>query len=91
MSHYHFWLVMGASFRSKEEVLALSGCDFLTISPKLLQELAASTEHVEKRLDAEKAKDLDLQKITFDEKSFRYALGEDACASAKLPVSTAPL
>ncbi len=80
---------MGASFRSKEEVLALAGCDFLTIAPKLLQELAASTETVTKRLDADKAKELDLQRVTYDEKSFRYALGEDACASAKLPVSTA--
>jgi len=78
-------IVMGASFRSKEEVLALAGCDFLTISPKLLQELAASTETVTKRLDADGAKALDLEKISYDEKSFRYALGEDACASAKLP------
>ena len=49
-------VVMGASFRNIGEVLALAGCDLLTISPKLLAELEASTETVEKCLNAETAK-----------------------------------
>jgi len=78
-------IVMGASFRSKEEVLALAGCDFLTIAPKYLSELAASHEPVVRHLDPAKVSDLPLEKVTFDEKSFRWALGEDPCACAKLP------
>jgi len=75
---------MGASFRSKEQVLALAGCDFLTISPDLLKELQASTEKVEKALDVEQAKKSDLEKVEYDEKKFRWALGQDPCATAKL-------
>jgi len=75
---------MGASFRSKEQALALAGCDFLTISPSLLKEMAGSTEHVEKKLDAEKSKLLDIPRVNSDEKGFRWGLGEDPCATAKL-------
>eukprot|EP01122_Echinamoeba_exundans_P017178 TRINITY_DN896_c0_g1_i1.p1 TRINITY_DN896_c0_g1~~TRINITY_DN896_c0_g1_i1.p1 ORF type:complete len:313 (-),score=118.50 TRINITY_DN896_c0_g1_i1:76-1014(-) len=77
-------IVMGASFRSKGEVLALAGCDYLTISPKLLQELAASNDAVDVKLTAEAAQKLDLTKVSFDEKSFRWAMNEDPCATAKL-------
>lgn len=49
-------IVMGASFRNKGEIIELCGCDYLTISPKLLNELASSTDPIEKKLDAEKAK-----------------------------------
>jgi transaldolase len=77
-------IVMGASFRSKEEVLELAGCDFLTVSPKLLQELAHSNEPITRKLDAEKAKTLDLKQVHFDEKGFRWAHGTDPCGTSKL-------
>ena len=75
--------VMGASFRNKGEILALAGCDLLTISPGLLGELQASTDPVEQRLSAAEAAKADLQKVSFDEKSFRFALNEDAMATEK--------
>lgn len=75
---------MGASFRSKEQVLALAGCDYLTISPALLSELASSEDAVEQKLSAEKAQATDVEKVSFDEKSFRWALGEDLCGTFKL-------
>jgi len=76
--------VMGASFRNTGEIVYLAGCDLLTISPKLLKELAASTEPVVKRLDAEAAKSMDIEKIEINEKSFRFLLNEDAMATEKL-------
>ncbi len=75
--------VMGASFRNKGEVLALAGCDLLTISPSLLAELQASTDPVQQRLSASDSAALDLEKVTFDEKAFRFALNEDAMATEK--------
>ncbi|BCU78974.1 transaldolase [Luteolibacter sp. LG18] len=75
--------IMGASFRNKGEILALAGCDLLTISPGLLGELQASTEPVERRLTAESAASADLEKVSFDEKSFRYSFNEDAMATEK--------
>ncbi len=76
--------VMGASFRNTGEIICLAGCDLLTISPKLLQELADSSEPVERVLSPEAAADADLDKVSFDEKSFRLALNEDAMATEKL-------
>jgi transaldolase len=75
--------VMGASFRNKGEILALAGCDLLTISPGLLAELQASTDPVEQRLSAVESAKADLEKVSFDEKSFRFALNEDAMATEK--------
>eukprot|EP01123_Difflugia_compressa_P004449 TRINITY_DN15868_c0_g1_i1.p1 TRINITY_DN15868_c0_g1~~TRINITY_DN15868_c0_g1_i1.p1 ORF type:complete len:352 (-),score=70.16 TRINITY_DN15868_c0_g1_i1:49-1026(-) len=77
-------IVMGASFRNKEEIVELSGCDFLTIAPSWLKALAESCEPLDKKLDAEKAKQMDIPKVTYDEKAFRYALGQDPCGTAKL-------
>ena len=74
---------MGASFRNKGEILALAGCDLLTISPSLLGELAASSDPIEERLSAEESAKADLEKVSFDEKSFRFALNEDAMATEK--------
>ncbi|HRE83701.1 MAG TPA: transaldolase, partial [Opitutaceae bacterium] len=75
--------VMGASFRNKGEILELAGCDLLTIAPSLLAELAASSEPVTRKLSvADAAKDPQA-KVTFDEKSFRFALNEDAMATEK--------
>ena len=75
--------VMGASFRNKGEILELAGCDLLTISPNLLKELKDSEGSVERKLDPSKAAHLPLEKVSFDEKSFRYALNEDGMATEK--------
>ncbi len=76
--------VMGASFRSVGQVLALAGCDLLTISPELLAELGASERKVERRLDADAARAKSIERTHFDEKTFRYAVNEDAMATDKL-------
>ncbi len=76
--------VMGASFRSKAEVLELAGCDLLTISPELLGELKSSTEPVQRKLSPEMAKQLQLPKRSLDEKQFRWELNESAMATEKL-------
>ena len=77
-------VVMGASFRNTGEVLALTGCDLLTISPKLLAELEASKETIEPCLKVEAAKALELEKIQLDEQMFRWMLNEDQMATEKL-------
>jgi len=76
--------VMGASFRSKGEVLELAGCDLLTISPQLLGELQASTEPIERKLSPEIAAAGSLERLSLNEKSFRWLLNEDAMATEKL-------
>jgi transaldolase len=76
--------VMGASFRNVGQVLALAGCDLLTISPELLAQLAASQEPVERALDAQAARSLDLPELHLDEAGFRLALNQDALATEKL-------
>jgi len=76
--------VMGASFRSKGEVLELAGCDLLTISPELLTELKNSNEPVTRKLSSETAKDSKLQRLSLDEKAFRWMLNENAMATEKL-------
>lgn len=76
--------VMGASFRNTGEILALAGCDLLTISPSLLEELRGMKEPVEKRLDREAAKGEEIEAVSYDEKDFRWALNEDAMATEKL-------
>jgi transaldolase len=75
--------VMGASFRNKGEILELAGCDLLTISPALLGELQASTEPVAKKLDAAKAKGMEIAKRHIDEKTFRYEVNDDQMATEK--------
>ncbi|MCC6414657.1 MAG: transaldolase [Opitutaceae bacterium] len=79
----HATEVMGASFRNTGEILELAGCDLLTISPNLLGELQASTTPIARRLDPVKAAQADLKRVSFDEKSFRFALNEDAMATEK--------
>ena len=76
--------VMGASFRTAEQVTALAGCDLLTIAPKLLSELGADSSSVAKSLDAESAKQLSIEKIPMNEQQFRWMLNEDAMATEKL-------
>ncbi|WBY03793.1 transaldolase [Ramlibacter tataouinensis] len=76
--------VMGASFRNTGQILALAGCDLLTISPELMAQLATSDAPVERALDPEQARRMDLQPVNYDEAGFRYALNEDAMATEKL-------
>ncbi|MFI5357535.1 MAG: transaldolase [Opitutales bacterium] len=75
--------IMGASFRNKGEILELAGCDLLTISPPLLAELQGSTDPVVRKLDPAQAATAPLTPRSFDEKSFRFALNEDAMATEK--------
>lgn len=77
-------VIMGASFRNKEEILELAGCDLLTIAPNLLEELLKSTTPITRKLDPQKAKESPIQKLHLDEKTFRYLLNEDAMATEKL-------
>jgi transaldolase len=74
--------VMGASFRKTGQILALAGCDLLTIAPDLLLQLSNTQGEIERRLSPEKAPDV--KKIHLDEKSFRWEHNEDAMASDKL-------
>lgn len=76
--------VMGASFRNTGQILALAGCDLLTIAPDLLAQLAQQEGPVAHALNADAAKQLDLQPVRYDEMGFRYALNEDAMATEKL-------
>lgn len=77
-------MVMGASFRNIGEILELVGCDLLTISPALLDELENSNGEVEHKLNQDKARKSGLEKIIMDEKKFRWMLNEDAMATEKL-------
>ena len=76
--------VMGASFRNVGQIVALAGCDLLTISPELLAELQASEAPFAPALDAAEARACDLHAATFNEPAFRWALNADAMASDKL-------
>jgi len=76
--------VMGASFRNVGQIVALAGCDLLTISPELLAQLAASEAPLACALHAETAREMDLPVITFNESAFRLALNDDAMATEKL-------
>lgn len=76
--------VMGASFRNTSQIIALAGCDLLTISPDLLKQLAESDVTVERKLDPATAKDAQIDKITLDEKTFRFQLNDDAMGTEKL-------
>ena len=76
--------VMGASFRYKEQITELAGCDLLTISPELLKELGDSEGDVKRKLNKESAKVSDLEKLKLDEKKFRYLVNDDAMAIEKL-------
>jgi transaldolase len=75
---------MGASFRKVEQVVELAGCDLLTISPDLLEKLQSAPGDVTPRLTVEKAKAESNERLTLDEKTFRWLHNEDAMASDKL-------
>jgi len=75
-------IVMGASFRTKDQVIELAGCDYLTISPALLEELEKSNAEVVPKLEVSKTTPVD--RINVDEKNFRWLLNEDEMATEKL-------
>ena len=76
--------VMGASFRKTAQILALAGCDLLTIAPDLLEKLSAAQGEIPRKLSPEKAKTSSLDKVNLDEKGFRWMHNEDAMATDKL-------
>jgi transaldolase len=82
--HGYATQVMGASFRKTGQILALAGCDLLTIAPDLLEKLSKAGGDVPRRLSPETAKAADVQKIAMDEKTFRWMHNEDAMATDKL-------
>jgi len=80
-------VVMGASFRNTGEIEALAGCDRLTISPALLDELAAATGELPRKLSPASSPHMGsglAKRLELDEKAFRFALNEDAMATEKL-------
>jgi len=79
-------IVMGASFRNVGEITELAGCDYLTISPNLLEDLYNSTDKVEQKLDATDATKLDIPKRSYinDEATFRFDFNEEQMAVEKL-------
>lgn len=76
--------IMGASFRNIGQIQALAGCDLLTISPDLLQQLSDNTTPLEPALDAGKAQAMEITELQLNEASFRFLLNEDAMATEKL-------
>jgi transaldolase len=76
--------VMGASFRKMDQVVGLAGCDLLTISPALLEQMAKTQGEVARRLSPESARASELSKVHLDEKTFRWMHNEDSMAVEKL-------
>jgi transaldolase len=76
--------IMGASFRKVDQIVRLAGCDLLTISPDLLEQMGKTQGEVTRRLSAEAARASDAAKIHLDEKAFRWMHNEDAMAVEKL-------
>jgi transaldolase len=76
--------VMGASFRNKDQITELAGCDLLTIAPKFLDELQKSTEKLERKLSVDEAKKASIQKMHITESSFRYLFNDNPMAVEKL-------
>jgi transaldolase len=76
--------VMGASFRNTGQILELAGCDCLTISPELMDELSKSAEPVERKLTPDKVGSANIDRLELDEKKFRWLVNENAMATEKL-------
>ncbi|MEY4748180.1 MAG: transaldolase [Pseudomonadota bacterium] len=76
--------VMGASFRNTGQILALAGCDLLTISPDLLAQLQGAEGELAPALNPAAAQQADIHAMSYNEAAFRYALNEDAMATEKL-------
>jgi len=88
---YHYYkkfgyktVVMGASFRSMQEIVELAGCDLLTISPKFLQELQTTEGKLERKLDPESSKKDPIEKISIDKATFDKMHAADKMANDKL-------
>ena len=77
-------IVMAASFRNKEEIINLAGCDKLTISPSLLEELNKSEGDLNQKLSQNQSSQIDIDRINVNESSFRWHLNENQMASFKL-------
>ena len=77
-------VVMAASFRNKEEIINLAGCDKLTISPALLQDLSETKGDITPKLTALEAGNSKLDRVNVNESSFRWHLNENQMASFKL-------
>ncbi len=82
--HGHATEVMGASFRNIGEITHLAGCDLLTISPQLLEELDSQDGELPRRLDPAAAQAMDIPEMSLDEAAFRWMLNDDAMATEKL-------
>ena len=82
-THSFDTIVMGASFRNADQIRQLAGCDRLTISPGLLEELAQTENTIEQKLYASNKASVD-SRITLNENSFRWGHNEDAMATEKL-------
>lgn len=76
--------VMGASFRNVNQIVLLAGCDLLTISPELLEELERTEGTLDRKLDPAKAQASKDEHLHLDEKTFRWMHNEDAMATEKL-------
>jgi len=76
--------VMGASFRKTGQILALAGCDLLTIAPDLLDKLSKAEGEIPRKLSPDAARRSDIDKVALDEKSFRWQHNDDAMATDKL-------
>ena len=76
--------VMGASFRNTSEIIELAGCDLLTISPKLLAELAETEASLPRKLDPAKATSLEIERLSIDKATFDRMHAEDRMSSEKL-------
>ena len=76
--------VMGASFRNMNQIVRLAGCDLLTISPELLDQLEQDKGVLERELDPAKAQGNKEERLHLDEKTFRWMHNEDPMATEKL-------
>lgn len=76
--------VMGASFRNVNQIIRLAGCDLLTISPELLDQLEQTEGTLDRKLDPVKARGSKEERVNLDEKTFRWMHNEDAMATEKL-------
>lgn len=77
-------IVMGASFRNVGEITELAGCDYLTISPKLLEDLSKSNDLITPKLSVKEAKVKNIEKVILNESQYRWLHNEDQMAVEKL-------
>jgi transaldolase len=80
--HNYNTVVMGASFRNIDEVIALAGCDRLTISPPLMSELSENYQQITQQLMP--ATNIQEKPASLTEAQFRWEMNQDAMATEKL-------